>query len=148
MGADFCINYKKDSVHEKVMEFTANKGADIIADPVGAQNADTNQKSAALDCTWVLFGFLGGFMCANFDMGPLLRKRIKLVATTLKSRSVTYKADLIAKVGQILFPAEGGQNFEAKPVIDRTFNMSEAKQAHQYMESNASIGKVLLKNDL
>ena len=105
MGADFTINYKTESVADKVLEVTEGRGADVIADPVGAQNVATNQKSAAMDCRWILYGFMGGSACENFDMGPLLRKRISLIATTLKSRSNEYKADLISKVGQIIFPA-------------------------------------------
>ena len=105
MGADFVINYKTvENFAEKVMEFTDGKGADIIADPVGAQNVDKNQKSAALDCRWILYGFMGGSNCANFDMGPLLRKRIQLIATTLKSRSNEYKANLISTLQNVLFP--------------------------------------------
>lgn len=95
MGADYTINYKNEDVAEKVLEYTAGKGANVIADPVGAQNVAVNQKSAALDCRWVLYGFMGGSMCQSFDMGPLLRKRIQLIATTLKSRSVDYKTELI-----------------------------------------------------
>ena len=88
MGADFTINYKTEGdVAQKVLDYTDGKGANVIADPVGAQNAAQNQKSAALDCRWILYGFLGGSVCQNFDMGPLLRKRIQLIATTLKSRS-------------------------------------------------------------
>ena len=76
MGADFVINYKQESVAEKVMEFTGGKGVNVIADPVGAQNVVANQKSATVDSRWVLYGFLGGAMCENFDMRPLLAKRI------------------------------------------------------------------------
>ena len=90
---------------------------------------------------------MGGSACENFDMGPLLRKRISLIATTLKSRSTEYKADLISKLGQIIFPASESE-FTPVPVVDKVFGMSKASEAHQYMESNVSIGKILLLNDL
>ena len=86
-----------------------------------------------MDCRWVLYGFLGGSMCENFDMRPLLAKRISLIATTLKSRSDAYKADLIAKLDKILFPENAANdgyerncwtNFRARPVIERTFALS------------------------
>jgi tumor protein p53-inducible protein 3 len=40
------------------------------------------------------------------------------------------------------------QNGKLKPIIDKVFNLSEAAEAHKYMESNANIGKIILKNDL
>ena len=150
MGANHTINYKTEDIAEKVSEITAGKGVNLIADPVGAQNVVVNQRCAAVDCRWVLYGFLGGSSCDNFDMRPLLAKRIQLISTTLKSRSNQYKTDLISKLGQVLFPtAESDwKDFKAVPVIEQTFGMSQAREAHDFMESNASIGKILLRNDL
>ena len=56
-----------------------------------------------MDCRWILYGFLGGSKVPEFDMSLLLRKRIQLIATTLKNRSDQYKADLIVSVGKALF---------------------------------------------
>ena len=102
-----------------------------------------------MDCRWVLFGFLGGSKVPEFDMSLLLRKRIQLIATTLKSRSDGYKADLIKKVSSVIFP-ESGESAAVKmqAVVDKEFPMSKATEAHLYMESNVSIGKILLKQDL
>ena len=72
-------------------------------------------------------------------MGPLLRKRIQLIATTLKSRSPEYKGNLISSLRRVLFPNAGEQSeaqFTPKPVVDRVFNMTQAKEAHEFMESN------------
>ena len=74
-------------------------------------------------------------------MSVLLRKRISLIATTLKSRSDEYKADLIKQIGSKLWQNEP----KLQAVVDKEFNMSDASNAHVYMESNASIGKILLK---
>ena len=54
---------------------------------------------------------------------------------------------MINKLGALVFPAEGNE-FVPTPVVDRVFGMTEARQAHEYMESNQSIGKILLRNDL
>jgi len=78
-------------------------------------------------------------------MGVLLRKRIQLIATTLKSRSDTYKADLISQVGEKLFPASGPK---LQAVVDKEFKMSEASAAHVYMEGNTTVGKIVLKQDM
>ena len=77
MGADYTINYKSTPDFDAVvMKITNGKGCQIIADPVGAQNALKNIACCSVDARWVLFGFLGGSKLQNFDLGPLLAKRI------------------------------------------------------------------------
>jgi len=145
LGADYVINYKThpDFQHQ-VMQITQNRGADVIADPVGASNAMRNVASLAVDGKWVLYGSLGGRIIENFDLGALVAKRGILFTTTLKTRSVEYKTELIQKLAKHFF--HSGHGF--KPVIEKVLPMSDAKQAHELMESNATIGKILLKYDL
>lgn len=100
MGADFTINYKEVNVPEefaeKVMEFTDNKGADYILDPIFAQNFNQNLKCLAIGCRWVCYGFLGGAnVPEGFSILPLLRKRASLLTSTLRSQSDDFKAELI-----------------------------------------------------
>lgn len=97
--------------------------------------------SAGQECRWVLFGSLGGKIVDNFPMGTIQAKKIQLIGTTLKSRSNEYKTKLIKELGEIVFT-------QGEPIIDCVFKMSEASQAHEYLEKNTSIGKVLLKADL
>ena len=122
------------------MKITNGKGCQIIADPVGAQNALKNIACCSVDARWVLFGFLGGSKLQNFDLGPLLAKRIQLLTTTLKTRSDDYKANLIEKLSDYYF--KSGKSF--KQITDRVFKMSEVQEAHAYIESNQSVGKILL----
>ena len=77
------------------MEMTGGKGASIIADPVGASNAARNIASLAIDGKWVLYGSMGGRIVENFDLGALVAKRGTLQTTTLKTRSIEYKTDLL-----------------------------------------------------
>ena len=76
-------------------KFTEGKGANVIADCVGASNANRNVASLALDGRWVFYGTMGGRIVENFDMGALLAKRGNLLSTTLKTRSPAYKAELL-----------------------------------------------------
>ena len=145
LGADFVINYKENPDYQHlVKEFTNGRGADIIADPVGASNAARNIDALAVDGRWVCFGMLGGKEVPNFNMGALLAKRGTLHTTLLKSRSVEYKAKLLAQMRAVVF--ESGFGFE--PVLHKVFKMSEARQAHEMMEANETIGKILLEYDL
>ena len=105
----------------------------MIADPVGASNVALNMACCSVDARWVLFGFLGGKLVeGNFDMGPLLMKRIQLLTTTLKTRSDKYKTELISQLRQTFFLS----GHKLKLINDRTFAMSDVQSAHAYMETD------------
>jgi NADPH:quinone reductase-like Zn-dependent oxidoreductase len=125
-----------------VQKFTLGKGANVIADPVGASNATRNVASLAIDGRWVLYGSMGGRIVENFDIGALVAKRGALLTTTLKTRSKEYKKSLLEDMSKIFF----SQKF--KPVTEKVFAMSSASEAHLLMESNTTVGKILLKQDL
>ena len=78
-------------------------------------------------------------------MVKLLMKRASILCSTLRNRTDPYKTDLIEKVYGEKARFERG---ELKPIIDQVMNLSEVAEAHNYVESNRSIGKVVLINDL
>ena len=81
-----------------------------------------------------------------FSLKPLMAKRANLHWSTLRTRSNAYKTELIQRFSKECLP-----DFEAgllKPVVDRVFKMSQIVEAHQYMEKNENIGKIILENDL
>lgn len=147
LGASYGINYKENpDFSDLVLQYTNNKGVDIILDCVGAQNFDYNLKSAAMDCQWVLYGGMGGVNIPDFSLKSFLAKRIQFLCSTLKSRSNEYKADLIAKFAKDYLPLFDSENL--KPMIDKTFKYSEMSLAHEYMENNLNKGKIVCINDL
>merc|ERR1712232_369157 len=98
----------------------------------------------ALDGRWILYGLMGG---PNID-GPLfdvlLRKRIRLEATTLRSRSLAYRVDLTQRF--VKYTKERFNWQDKQVVLDaRSFALEDAQAAHEYMESNANIGKIILR---
>ena len=147
LGASHGINYKQHpDFSDLVKEYTDNKGVNLILDCVGAQNFEYNIKSAAIDCQWVYYGGLGGTVLQEFNLAKLMGKRIQLLFTTLKSRSNEYKAQLVSDLTDHFLPLfESG---EVKPIIDKTYKFSEMSLAHERMESNANIGKIVCTNDL
>ena len=78
----------------------------------------------------------------------LLSKRIQLLATTLRTRSIAYKAGLVAAFAAQVLPlfangsAEGSSRMSV--LIDSKFAFAKAAEAHAHVESNANAGKVLL----
>lgn len=147
------INYKINPDFSKlVLEYTSGKGATIILDPVSAQNYSYNLTSLAMDGRWVFYGGLGGMnidcSASNnaFPLGPLMAKRANLHWSTLRTRSDEYKAALVKRFTEECM--HGFESGELRAVVDRVFKMSEIVQAHEYMEKNENIGKIVIQNDL
>lgn len=142
LGADVIINYKEESFDTVVLEKTNNRGVDLILDFVGASYWEKNLRSAAVDSRWVLIGTLGGSGVAGFEISDLMQKRIQMTGTGLTPRSDAYKANLSQEL--IQKTAHLFENGAIKPIIDTTFSFHEVKKAHDYMEANKNIGKIIL----
>lgn len=99
-----------------------------------------------MDSRWVIYGSMGGIKADDANLVKPLLKRSSILFSTLKSRTDDYKAQLISEMYDFCQPrfASG----ELTPIIDREYPLSRVAEAHAYIESNASIGKVILTNDL
>ena len=86
---------------------------------------------------------MGGPIVKEFNLTKFLGKRIQLNFTTLRSRSDEYKSKLISKFSFDILP--GFKSSELTPVIDSIYPVEQIKEAHQRMESNQNIGKIVVK---
>ncbi|MGX7394909.1 NAD(P)H-quinone oxidoreductase [Carnobacterium mobile] len=143
LGADKTINYKEENFAEEVLNYTDQAGVDVILDFIGASYWENNLKSIKTDGRWVLIGTLGGATVKEVDLAALLAKRITLKATLLTPRSDEYKAELTQEFLKIALPYF--KHDTIRPIVDTTFQLEEVIQAHQYMEANKNIGKIILK---
>lgn len=127
---------------ELIEHFTNGKGVDVILDLVGASYFAANLESLALKGRLILVGLVGG-RTAEFDLGKALSKRLKIAGTVLRSRSTGEKAEATRKFVADVVPllASG----KVKPNVDKIFSVEEIHQAHDYVESNESFGKVVLE---
>lgn len=142
LGADVAINYKEENFDEIILAETKGRGVDLILDFVGASYWDKNYTSIAVDGRWVLIGTLGGTKIPHFDIFSLMRKRIQLTGTGLTPRSNAYKAALCQ---ELIIKTKGlFENGTMKPIVDTTFDFEYVKKAHNYMEANKNIGKIIL----
>lgn len=94
----------------------------------------------------MLLGLLGGsFTNTPLDMSILLRKRVSIIPSTLRSRSLDYKHRLTQEIDDKVMPlfASG----QIKVVIDSVIPLAEAERAHQHMRANQNIGKIVLRID-
>ncbi len=145
LGADLAVNYKEEDFSERVLEETDGNGVDVILDFIGASYYEKNMKSIAVDGRWILISALGGSEIENFDLMPMLGKRVSLIATLLSPRSDEYKTALTKEVEEKVMPlfASG----EIKPVIYEELSFEEVPEAHRIMENDENIGKIMLVLD-
>ncbi|MCG8670072.1 MAG: NAD(P)H-quinone oxidoreductase [Pseudomonadales bacterium] len=122
--------------------FSKGKGFKAILDPVGGQYLESNLKSLATDGALVIIGLMGG-RSANLDIGRLLVKRLRVIGSTLRSRSDHSKAQVIAELRQKVWPLFDTQTL--KPIIDQEFAIADAAEAIKEIQSNQTVGKVVLE---
>ena len=142
LGLDLPINYRKQNFCEEVLKATTGKGVDAILDLVGASHFARNLDCLAELGRMVVVGLVGGRK-ADMDLSLLLRKRLTIIGTVLRSRTLQEKARLVAN-----FEAHTGPLLDSgaiRPVVDKVFPLSLACQAHTYMESNQNTGKIVLE---
>ena len=140
LGASICINYKTDDF-EQVLK---DEGVDVILDMIGGDYFEKNLSLLREDGRLVFINAMQGNTAA-FNVMDLMRRRLTITGSTLRNRSNEFKNLLAAKVEEHVWPLFAQQLF--KPVIYKTFPLSEAALAHQLMESSEHIGKILLINE-
>lgn len=144
LGADLAINYKTEDFVAKIDEFAGERGVDVILDMVGGDYVERNYKAAAVDGRIVQIAFLNGPI-ADVNFSRLMLKRLTHTGSTLRARSVEFKAELAREIEEIVWPLiEKGAY---RPVIDRTFSLEAAEDAHTRMELGSHIGKIVLTTD-
>lgn len=144
LGATGGFNYKNSSEKpwdEQLLEHEP-QGVNIILDPVGGNYFGQNVKCLKVDGSLVLYGLLGGNKVEGPFLGPILGKRLNIHGTTLRTRSDEYKCNLISRFEKEFVPmfATG----QLKPIVDRVLPISQIKEAHELMESNTTVGKIVL----
>lgn len=142
LGADKGINYKKEDFAKELLDYTQNKGVDLILDFIGASYWDQNVASIKTDGRWILIGTLGGTIVEKVNLGVFLQKRIAIQGTLLTPRSDQYKAELTNEFVKKVMPYF--ENNSIKPIIDTTFSFGDVTSAHLYMEENKNTGKIIL----
>ena len=144
LGADQVINYKKVDFVTWCKEHWP-KGFDVILDVVAGDYLAQNINVAALDCRIVMLAMLGGRFTENVDCAKMLLKRVNLHASTLRNRDDDYKRQLVENFKSEFYQAlvSGG----IKPIIDSIYPWQQAGEAHQRMEANQNIGKLILTLD-
>jgi NADPH:quinone reductase len=141
LGADRAVNYKTEDFVAAVKAETSGAGANVILDMVGGDYIERNYETAAIDGRIVQIAFLGAPK-ATVNFTKLMIKRLAHTGSTLRPRSNADKAAMVAAIEAKVMPLlrEG----RIKPVMDSTFPLEKAADAHRRMETSGHIGKIVL----
>ena len=141
LGADRAVNYKTEDFVAVVKAETSGAGANVILDMVGGDYIERNYETAAIDGRIVQIAFLGAPK-ATVNFTKLMIKRLHHTGSTLRPRSNADKAAMVAAIEAKVMPLlrEG----RIKPVMDSTFPLEKAADAHRRMETSGHIGKIVL----
>ena len=141
LGADAAINYKTQDFVAETRKATNDAGANAILDMVGGDYIERNYDAAAIDGRVVQIAFLGGPK-ANVNFAKLMVKRLRHTGSTLRPRSNADKAAMVAAIeAKVMLLLREGR---VKPLMDSTFPLEKAADAHRRMESSEHIGKIVL----
>ena len=141
LGADHAINYKTTDFTEEVKKLTHGKGVNVILDMVAGSYIAREIECLADDGRLAIIAVQGGVK-AEINAGLVLRKRLTIMGSTLRPRSLEFKAAVAKALKEKVWPliASGA----VKPVIYTTFAAADASKAHALMESSQHIGKIVL----
>ncbi len=137
------INYREADFAEAVSAATGDRGADVVLDMIGAAYLPRNVKALARGGRLVIIAFMGGSKAAEFDLAPVMMKRLTITGSTMRPRTAAEKAAIAEALRQTAWPLlEDGR---CTPVIAALFALPEVAKAHALMESSRHIGKIMLK---
>ena len=120
----------------------AQGGADVILDMVGGPYLPRNVKALAEDGRLVQIAFLQGPK-AELDLNAVMRRRLTITGSTLRPQSVAQKARIAEELRREVWPLLASGRL--RPVMDREFALEDASEAHALLESNAVLGKIVLR---
>jgi NADPH:quinone reductase len=141
LGADHAINYKTQDFVAEVKTITGGKGVELILDMVGGEYVDRNYDAAAVDGRIVQIALLGGGK-ATINVGKIMVKRLHHTGSTLRPRSNADKAAMVAAIEAKVMPLI--RDGRIKPLMDSSFPLEKASDAHRRMETSEHIGKIVL----
>jgi putative PIG3 family NAD(P)H quinone oxidoreductase len=127
---------------ECVPAWTDGAGFDVILDPVGAAYLADNLRALRTDGRLVVIGLMGG-ATAELELGLMMMKRLRIIGSTLRARSIAAKAAVMDQLETEVWPhiVAGA----IRPVVEAVVPIAEAERAHALVASNDTVGKVVLR---
>ena len=141
LGADLSIDYGADDFVAATQEWSRGRGVDVVLDVVGGDYLARNVDALATGGRIIQVGVMGAGS-ATFPLGALLPKRASITGTVLRSRPLEEKIAISRRFEHEVVPRfESG---ELRPVIDSRYMLDDIAAAHEHMEANANVGKIVV----
>jgi len=141
LGADVAIVYRQEDFVAATLAATGGRGANVILDMVGGDYVARNYAAAAVDGRIVQIAFLHGRK-VELDLHAIMAKRLTHTGSTLRPRSVAEKAGIIESLKTHVWPLLAAGR--CRPLIDSTFPLDKAADAHRRIENSDHVGKIVL----
>ncbi|MEW9854829.1 NAD(P)H-quinone oxidoreductase [Novosphingobium sp. M1R2S20] len=142
IGADHAINYKESDFVAEVARITDGKGVNLVLDMISGDYVPRNLKCLAEDGRHVTIAVLGGAK-AHVNMAAVMSRRYVLTGSTLRPRPASFKRLLAREIATEVWPSV--ENGELRPVMDASFPLTRAADAHRRMEAGDHVGKIVLE---
>ena len=140
-GLDHGIDTSRGSFREAVGE-----PVDVVLDVLGGPAFADNLAVLAPRGRLILLGFLAGSRVSG-DLGPIMRKRLEVIGTVMRTRGPEERAPLVREFAERMLPLFDQRIEHAaplRPVLERTYPMTELAEAHRVLERNETFGKVVV----
>lgn len=141
MGAAAGSNRHQEPFLEKAQAFAGDRGVDVILDPVGGAYLADNISLLGVDGRLVLIGLMGGAV-SEIQLPLVLAKRLKIIGSTLRARSIQSKAAIMSSMQENVWPRMESGEIEA--IVDTVMPVKEAAAAHDLIATDNTFGKVVL----
>lgn len=144
IGADHAINYHDEDFVARTLALTRDKGVNMVIDLIGGDYIAKNYAVAAKFGRIIQIGMMKGNP-QNLNMMPLMVKRLTHTGSTMRSRNIQEKSQIAQQIKQQVWPLV--QQGKIQPIINKTYPLDQAADAHRFMESGDLIGKIVLVVD-
>lgn len=145
LGADLAINYKTADFVTEVRAATNERGVDVVLDIVGGDYIGRDLDALAPDGRIICIATPGG-RTAQLDIGKLMQRRASVMGSALRARSVEQKAAIARELRERVWPLLPAKH-PVRPIVDSTFPLVQAGEAHRRLEESAHVGKIVLVCD-
>ena len=139
-GADFAIDYKSESIRDRVKDLTDNRGADVVYDAVGGDAFDQAIRAVNWEARMLIIGFAAGRI-QQIPANLILVKNISVVGVVYGAqteRDPSYGASFVQEAADLF------RQGRVKPHIGKTFPLSQAAKAMDALLSRSYAGKIIL----
>jgi putative PIG3 family NAD(P)H quinone oxidoreductase len=141
LGAAHAINYATTDFVDAVQRWTEGAGVAVVLDMVGGDYVPRNLSCLAEDGRHVSIAFQRG-ATAEIPIPEIMRRRLTLTGSTLRARDIAFKTMVRDEIAETVWPYVEGNRL--RPVMDVSFPMEQAAEAHARMEAGDHIGKIVL----